>query len=98
MPESFTESDTSSPVQRCPAKHPTGWLEIEMIGEDGLPIPFVQYQVVLPDGKTVEGYLDREGFARLEQLPESGECRITFPEFDEEAWSYIDSTGPRPPK
>jgi hypothetical protein len=97
MAEQFGNNDPGSAVEPCPLQRPkTEWLEIECIGEDGLPVPWIEYRVVLPDGKEVKGYLDGEGYARLEQIAKPGQCKITFPELDEEAWSFIESTGPRP--
>ena len=51
-----------------PAEEPVHWLEIELIGEDGSPVPFEEYLVILPDGKNAKGYTDFRGVGRFERL------------------------------
>lgn len=64
------------------------WIEIELVGEDDKPIPGEKYQITLPDGSVAEGTLDHNGFARVEGF-ERGDCKISFPELDFEAWEPI---------
>src|SRR5690349_20042999 len=64
------------------------WIEIELVGEDDLPIPHQAYRVVLPDGTRLEGTLDAKGLARIE-VKRKGECLVTFPYLDQEAWTKI---------
>jgi hypothetical protein len=62
------------------------WIEIELVDEEGNPIPGERYEVTLPDGKRVaRGTLDQNGYARIEGL-DPGECKITFPTLDKDAW------------
>lgn len=61
------------------------WIAISLVGEDGEPIADEKYQIELPDGSLREGYLDAEGKARLDDIP-PGNCKVTFPELDQEAW------------
>jgi type VI secretion system secreted protein VgrG len=61
------------------------WIEIELVGEDKKPIPGERYRVTLPDQTVDEGTLDDKGHARIEGF-EKGDCKITFPDLDEEAW------------
>lgn len=68
------------------------WIEIELIGEDDKPIPNEKYKIILPDGSVKEGQLDRDGWARVESDPR-GDCEVTFPELDKEAWEFIGKTG-----
>ncbi len=64
----------------------TSWIEIELVDEQGDPVPGQRYRVTLPDGETVsEGTLDERGLARLDGI-EPGSCKITFPDLDKEAW------------
>lgn len=70
------------------------WIEIELVGEDDKPIPNEKYKVKLPDGTEKEGTLDQNGWARVESDPK-GDCEITFPEMDKEAWKYIEAVGPK---
>jgi hypothetical protein len=96
MGGSFTSQPAGDPVAQCPAARKSiYWLEIELVGEDSKPIPSARYQVRLPDGKVVDGYLDREGFARLDGLTAAGQCQVRFPELDAEAWDFLETLGPK---
>jgi hypothetical protein len=68
------------------------WIEIELVGEDDKPIPNEKYKVKLPDGSEKEGKLDENGWARVE-IAAKGDCEVTFPEMDEEAWKFIEAVG-----
>ncbi len=68
---------------------PTHWIEIELVGEDDRPIPWEEYQVVLPDGTVVRGYLDDEGYARCDRIAQGGQCRVSFPALDRDAWQDL---------
>src|SRR5688572_6570770 len=70
------------------------WIEIELIGEDGKPIPNEKYKMTLPDGSEKEGTLDQNGWARVEGS-EKGDCEVSFPELDQKAWEFIEKTGPK---
>lgn len=71
------------------------WIEIELVGEDGKPIPDEEYKVVLPDGSVKEGQLDQNGWARVESKP-AGEGEVSFPKLDEAAWKFIEAVGSKP--
>jgi hypothetical protein len=97
-PTQFGANPPGVAVQPCPPQSQaiTYWLEIELIGEDDLPIPWTRYSVVLPNGETTNGYLDGDGYARFERLLVAGTCQVIFPELDEDAIAFIESTGARP--
>ena len=61
------------------------WIEIELVGEDKKPVPGEKYRITLPDKSVAEGTLDDKGFARVEGF-ESGSCKVTFPDPDQDAW------------
>ncbi|PZR73832.1 MAG: type VI secretion system tip protein VgrG [Chthoniobacterales bacterium] len=61
------------------------WIEIELVGEDGKPIPGETYLITLPDGKTQDGTLDDKGLARVDGI-DPGTCKVTFPNLDKDAW------------
>jgi type VI secretion system secreted protein VgrG len=75
-----------TPFKPQPAK--TSWIEIELVDESGAPVPGAAYQVVLPDGSTAEGTLDEKGLARIDGI-DPGNCQITFPDLDQDAWVRI---------
>lgn len=58
------------------------WIEIELLDEDGLPIPGEAYEIHLPDGRLASGTLDENGFARIEGI-DPGDCTIHYPNLDE---------------
>lgn len=60
-------------------------ISFDLKDEDGNPIPHEPFEVLLPNGFRRTGSLDREGFARIENIP-PGECQITFPRIDGAEW------------
>ena len=72
----------------------TFWVEVELLGEDDSPIPGERYEITCPDGAVKKGKLDGHGWARVEGRGE-GECTVCFPDLDQDAWEFIESTGPR---
>lgn len=62
------------------------WIEIELVDEEGQPVPGEPYRITLPDGTTVaDGTLDAKGWARVDNI-DPGSCKVTFPNLDKEAW------------
>src|SRR5881227_2766391 len=68
------------------AKKKPHWIEINLVDEEGQPVPGEPYVITLPDGSTVaDGTLDQKGFARVDGI-DPGTCKVTFPNLDKEAW------------
>jgi hypothetical protein len=88
-PDGFSDAEVGGTVLPCPNAKPTHWIEIEMVGEDDSPLPLLLYEVKLPDGKVVQGCLDDQGFARLDQIASPGVCQVNFPEFDRDVWAAV---------
>jgi len=64
----------------------TSWIAIEMVDEASKPVVGQPYRITLPDGETVaEGTLDEKGRAHIEGI-EPGNCKVTFPRLDKDAW------------
>ena len=61
------------------------WIEIELVDEEGNPVPGEAYKVTLPDGTVDSGTLDDKGLVRIDGI-EPGTCKITFPNLDKDAW------------
>jgi uncharacterized Zn-binding protein involved in type VI secretion len=64
----------------------TVWTEIELVDDDGLPVPGEAFVVTTADGRSIEGALDANGHARLDGL-EPGSYRVDFPRLDGRSWS-----------
>ncbi|MCB9845605.1 MAG: hypothetical protein H6811_06435 [Phycisphaeraceae bacterium] len=67
----------------------THWIEIELVGEDDKPITGQPYRITLPDGSVTTGSTDQNGIGRVDGIPDSGECKVTFPDLDQDAWEAI---------
>ncbi len=66
------------------------WIEIEMVDEADAPVAGMPYKIELPDGSIAEGVLDDKGLARVESFVKgSGQCKVTFPTLDQDAWEKI---------
>ena len=74
-----------SAADQSGADENTVWIEIELLDEDGFPIPGEKYEVKLPDGRIATGTLDENGLARVEGF-EDGACQVCFPDLDKETW------------
>jgi hypothetical protein len=61
------------------------WIEIELVDEEGEPVPSEKYLIELPDGRKKEGMLDSEGHARVDGI-DPGTCKVTFPNRDAKDW------------
>ncbi len=68
-------------------KQKKAWIEIILVDAEGKPMPGVRYRITPPGGAPVEGRLNEHGQAGLYQI-EPGNCKITFPDLDKEAWDY----------
>jgi hypothetical protein len=86
----------SAAIVPCQEAQGVFWLEIELVGEDDRGIPWAAYEVLLPSGELSVGYLDGEGFARFDGLAAAGNCRIGFPEIDQDAVAFVASMAARP--
>lgn len=88
----FTDEDLGpNLVQPCEEKEHQNpdfhWIEIEMVYEfEGEPVPGEEYCITLPDGAEVRGYLNKKGWAKVSFIQDPGNCQISFPGLDEEAW------------
>ncbi len=70
--------------EEAPEQEPGTWIDIELLDEEGLPVPSERYHVVDSKGKEYDGTLDSKGRARVLVAP--GDCKVTYPNLDAEAW------------
>lgn len=68
-----------------PCEDTKTWIEIELLDEEGNPVPGAKYRVLLPDSAQIEGSLDDKGKARVDNII-PGTCTVEFPEFDGREW------------
>ena len=61
------------------------WIAIELVDQNGKPVPGEEYQITLPDGSPVEGDLDASGFARIDGI-DPGTCSVSFPNLNGRDW------------
>lgn len=61
------------------------WIEIELVDEDGKPVPGAEYAITLPNGAVATGTLNEKGLAHIDGI-DPGSCKVTFPNLDKDAW------------
>lgn len=66
----------------------TSWIEIELIDDLGMPVPNEPFEILLPDGQKISGSLNAHGQAHV-PAADPGQCRITFPRLDAQAWEPV---------
>ncbi|MGB2806549.1 MAG: hypothetical protein WBC22_02325 [Sedimentisphaerales bacterium] len=69
-------------------KEELSWIEIELVDEEGEPVPGEKYKVIMSDKTVAEGTLDEKGFARIDGIPK-GDCKVIFPNIDKKAWEKL---------
>ena len=88
----FGKGVVGSPVSSCPpatAAKPKHWIAIRLLGEDNSPVAWEEYRIELPDKKVVRGYTDSDGYARVDGIADAGQCMVSFPALDKDAWQKI---------
>lgn len=68
------------------SSEPTHWLELELVDDEGAPVPNVAYRVEAGDGRVHTGVLDGKGKARVTSIASTAPCRVTFPDLDAREW------------
>ena len=66
-------------------KEKPSWIEVTLEDEDGNPMAGEHYRITMSDDTVADGTLDPDGFVRLDGIPK-GDCKVTFPRLDEDAW------------
>jgi hypothetical protein len=86
IPEAQREEKARPAAARETRGEPASWISIELVDEDGAPVPHQRYRVTSSDGAVREGLLDEMGRASVRGIA-PGECMVTFVDLDDEAWS-----------
>ena len=74
-----------TPSQLKQKLEPSGVIEIELVDEQGKPVPGEAWELLLPDGSKHSGQLDNTGYVKLTSIPD-GTCQVRFPRLDGDAW------------
>ena len=77
-------------AQQQSAATPDHFIEIELVDDDGKPVPNAAYVIELPDGTQRTGRTDGAGKARITGL-DPGTAKVSFPDFDKNA--YVPDSG-----
>jgi hypothetical protein len=73
---------TPSQLAKMVQKH---WVAIELVDEDGNGVEGIAYSIITPDNLEYTGMTDANGLARIDNIP-AGQCKISFPELDKDAY------------
>jgi hypothetical protein len=68
-----------------PEREPDAWIAIELVDEDGKPVPNVDYRIKCDDGRVRTGTTNADGKARVEGLHD-GNCAVSFPHLHGPDW------------
>jgi hypothetical protein len=72
----------------APVTEEKTWLEIELLDDDGNPVPGEPFSIKLPGGAIRLGRLDQDGRARIAGL-DPGSCKVSFPNLDARTWKFV---------
>ena len=89
-PSSATLADLATDPRALADEHYT--VEIQLIGEDDAPVSGVRFSLELPGGRVIEGRTGADGHAAVWGIAREGECRVSFPDLDTDAWEAVDAT------
>ena len=85
--ESVVPAHVVEPV--APVDEAQHWIEVQLLGEDDEAISGARCQIVMPNGRTIVRTTDRFGLVRVDGVEEAGNCEISFPDLDSEAWEAL---------
>lgn len=73
------------------------WIEIELKDDEGNPVAEEPYVIQWPNGASIEGKLDLNGYARINGIAQ-GACKVIFPRRDAAWWEPTPDVDPPPLK
>jgi hypothetical protein len=71
-----------------PEAEPTAWIAIELVDDEGNPVPDATYRVVCSDGRVRTGTTNMDGKAREDGLTD-GDCKVYFPALNPPDWKKV---------
>lgn len=85
-------AEPQAPARKPPKKSSDApvktWVAVQLIDDDGDPVPNVPYKVTLPDGSVMTGSLDDQGIVRFDEI-DPGDCLVSFPEIHAKEWKRV---------
>ncbi len=75
-------------ARRIPPPTPatgTAWVEVEVVDNDGKPLPYQKVRVIDGGGTPRIAFSDSKGIARVDGMAK-GECKITLADLDKSSW------------
>jgi type VI secretion system secreted protein VgrG len=66
-------------------KEKKNWVEVHLVDESGADVPNETVRITLPDGTVAEGTTNEKGKYRVDGI-DPGNCTVTFPNLDQDAW------------
>ena len=60
-------------------------IQIKLVDDEGEPLSEIKYQIQLTNNTTIDGTLDKDGYALVDGEYLDG-AKVTFPELDESTW------------
>jgi hypothetical protein len=83
--ETTTPAQDEEAAQEQPAAAEKHWIEIELVDDDGKPVPNEMYVIELPDGTQRTGVTDGDGKARVGGI-DPGTAKVSFPNLDKSSY------------
>jgi phage protein D len=76
------------PPERAPApkpEEPLSWISLELVDDQGKPIPYVKYELITSDGEILNGNVAADGKVRITGI-KKGTCKVRFPDLPDDSW------------
>jgi hypothetical protein len=84
-PKPAAAAEPPRPPSKAPKPVKEGWIEIEVVDDDGQPVSGRAYKLKLPDGRTLEGTLGANGVISIHGI-DPGSATFSFVDLDGAAW------------
>jgi hypothetical protein len=85
-------AESQAPARKPPKKSSDApvktWIAVQLIDDNGDPVPNAAYKVTLPDGSVMSGSLDDQGIVRFDEI-DPGDCLVSFPEIHAKEWKGV---------
>lgn len=85
--ETMGSQEPGGSAEDCPST----WISIQVVDAYDRPLSGQEYRIELPDGRVLEGAVDAEGIASVENIRE-GDCSVTLRGLEGESWEYVGTT------